>query len=96
MLIEGKLRVWFTDRGFGFIDGEFEQKIRRSIYCHAKSIRSGVPLPGALATFRVVYMPKGPAAFDVVFPPAPNVSLSNAAVELLERKILEETLVGVK
>jgi cold shock CspA family protein len=96
MEITGKCRVWFEDRGYGFMDGDFGLKVFKSVYFHAKAIRRGLPLPGASATFRVVEMPKGFAAFDVMFatpePVAPKIAAT--AAEILERKDLEETLSG--
>jgi cold shock CspA family protein len=92
MIITGKLRIWFEDRGFGFIDGDFGLKVFKSVYFHAKAIRSGLPLTGAFASFRVVEMPKGYAAYDVVFTAQEPAPMPDAATKVLERK--EDVLAG--
>jgi cold shock CspA family protein len=84
-----KLRVWFEAKGYGFLDGDFGDSgvsVRKSVYFHATSIRRGLPLPGATVTScRVVDMPRGLRAHDVVFAPC-------AAEILLDAKMLQEKL----
>ena len=73
MIIEAKLRWWSVEKGYGFADAIFDQNIVRSVFVHAKQIRVGTPVPNARIFFRVVEMPKGPAALDaIIFPPTPD------------------------
>ena len=67
----GKLKKWFPDRGFGFIEAVTEQGIRRDLFVHATVIRndSAAPIIGAGATYKVGISRKGLAAYDVSFLP---------------------------
>jgi cold shock CspA family protein len=73
-----KLKKWFPDRGFGFIEETSEQGIRREYFVHASAVRldSAPPIVGAEAAFTAVLGPKGLAAINVKFSPKPEITES--------------------
>jgi cold shock CspA family protein len=73
----GRLKKWFKDRGFGFIEGISEQGVRRDLFFHATAIRndSAEPIIGVSVTFTVGVAPKGLVALDVKFSPEITPSL---------------------
>jgi cold shock CspA family protein len=77
VIFEGKLRYWNVEKGYGFADTVFDNNITRPVFVHAKKIKIGTPIKDARVFYRVVEMPKGPAALDVIiFPPAPDDALA--------------------
>ena len=74
----GKLKKWFPDRGFGFIEGISEQGVRRDLFVHATAIRddSAEPIIGVAVTFTIGVAPKGLVALDVKFSPKAEITKS--------------------
>jgi len=77
-----KLKKWFPERGFGFLETS-EQGIRREYFVHATAVRldSAPPIVGAEATFTMVLGAKGLAAIDVRF--SPKVEITDAMISTL-------------
>jgi cold shock CspA family protein len=78
-----KLKKWFPERGFGFIEEISKYGIRREYFVHATAIRidSADPVVGSDVTFTPVSGPRGLAAIDVRF--SPKVEITDAMISTL-------------
>jgi cold shock CspA family protein len=71
MIIEGKLRFWNYEKGYGFADAVLDGNITRPVFLHAKKIKVGTPVKDARVFFRAVEMPRGLMGLDIIiFPPS--------------------------
>lgn len=65
--MNGKVKSWNAQRGYGFITPESPRPEGRDVFVHVTQIRGGVKelVPGDRVTFDITQTEKGIAAVDV-------------------------------